>query len=320
MTYSFNSLDSIIPTPLNLVHFIASLQSQDFIKDVIGGSSQNTFQLLNSSKESTFELISYLTKRTLGRVAPTGMSGDSEKLVLELIEQNISRNLPSPLFIPQNKSGSALTGAFFNSGLNLPTKFYSFSTLYVIDDWLRDYIRGGACHVTHLEPSNKNVGILQRVVGVDYPILIQIRDPRAIVISLFYHFSKYKKQFHPILSRNVQFFDFLNSPELFFPVFQQQIQWIEGWIGAQNKLNIKIITYEEVVSDFKKAQETLLGFMSIEDKHFNIDDFDYATKNGDMHFRRGKPLEHLEIWPKNSLTLLNQSIPGEWFDRFKWRK
>ena len=64
----------------------------------------------------------------------------------------MERGLPSILLAAQGKSASASVGNLFSSGFLLAPAVYSLIDQSIVAPWLADYLRGGACYTTHLNP------------------------------------------------------------------------------------------------------------------------------------------------------------------------
>src|SRR5262249_45168317 len=162
-----------------------------------------------------------------------------------LRDRAIARGLPSILLVTQSKSASISIGSLFNHGFGLVSVLYSLIDRCVIAPWLADYLRGGACFVTHLIPFYRTMALLAEG-GVDN-VIVNVRDPRQWVVSQSGHIERYATMLPP--SRR--------SPgglqESIDPVigvdYPQLIRWIDGWVGAQARLNITFTTFEEFVRD-----------------------------------------------------------------------
>ncbi len=104
----------------------------------------------------------------------------------------LERQLPSALLVTPGKCASVALGNILSSGFNLPTMSTAISTNNVISSWASEFSCGGVMHSSHLKASPENILRLSEA-GVRR-VILHVRDPRQIVISLAHHLSDYRAQ------------------------------------------------------------------------------------------------------------------------------
>ena len=72
----------------------------------------------------------------------------------------------------------------------------------MIAPWLAEYLRGGACYTTHLQPTPENIELL--AAGGAKPIIVHVRDPRQILVSVLEHRRRYPNQLPGSLRKRKQ--------------------------------------------------------------------------------------------------------------------
>src|ERR1700728_1704120 len=160
-------------------------------------------------------------------VAPSP-APEAKRAVQTIRRTAMDRGLPSVLLATQNKSASIAVGNIFSSGFELPTVLYSLVNIRIISPWLRDYLEGGACYVTHLLPSPRNVDLL---VAAGAPsIIVHVRDPRQWVLSMAAHTRLYAHITLPSWRETA-----LGGPAgsiafVIRELLPEAIAWTEGWL------------------------------------------------------------------------------------------
>src|SRR5215208_2106756 len=145
------------------------------------------------------ELADWISETTLTypgvNLVPARPSPEALLLAQRARYTAMERGLPSLVLITQGNSGSVSIGNIFHSGFSLPTVLYSLVNLRVVSPWLEDFMRGGSCSTTHLNPTPKNLDLLLK--GGVRSIIVHVRDPRQLLISGIEHGRKYANQLTP---------------------------------------------------------------------------------------------------------------------------
>jgi hypothetical protein len=236
--------------------------------------------------------------------------------VLKLREANIAKGLPSVLLVTQGKSGSVSVGNIFNSGFNLPSFAYSLVHLKIIPGWLKDYMRGGACYVTHLNPTAENINLLKK--GGVSKVIVHIRDPREIFISMIHHLSQYGYQTPAYDNEQFRQMPFSHKAELLMQYYYQPVIWILDWLKAERSLNILFSTFNEFVHDKDRFVDRYLDFYGGDRALFSRKDALTMQEGTDYHFRSGKTSGWQEGLAPEQIDRLNSGLPGILRERFGW--
>lgn len=233
-----------------------------------------------------------------------------------LRDSNIRKGLPSIILVTQAKSASISVGNIFHLGFNLPSFVYSLANIEVIQNWVCDYARGGACYVTHLDPSERNTDRIRRA-GIDR-VIVHVRDPRQSLLSMIHHVSRYQDDL-PQLSKNgfntgsmsAQIAELMNS-------YISWIQWIQGWMDAENRLTVLFSTFEDFVRDRAAFIKRYVEFYGVSGEHFSFESATRTYEEVDHHFRTGLIDEWREVFPPRETELLSASIPAAMKQQFGW--
>ncbi len=231
-------------------------------------------------------------------------------------EDNIQKGLPPVLLITQGKSGSISLASIFTSGCNMPSYAYSFVTKKVVPAWARDYARGGACYVTHLEPTLQNVERL-KMAGIQ-KIIVHVRDPRQTLVSLVYHVIKYGFSHKDLKMKE---FEGKSIQEQVWDIrhkYLNTLEWLEGWLGLRDQLTIKFSTFEQFIDHKENLITEYLDFFGIDKAHFNYEQATTLHEGTDYHFRKGVKDEWREVIPPEYQDMLNVLLKKEIKEFFGW--
>jgi hypothetical protein len=236
--------------------------------------------------------------------------------IVDLRTSNIGKALPSVALVTQPKSGSVTVGNIFNSGFNLPSVAYSLVYVEVIQSWAEDYARGGACYVTHLDPAPQNIDRLKRA-GIG-KIIVHVRDPRQILLSMIHHVSRYEEN-RPALLRNA-FSKWNVSAQIWelMDFYMRRIRWLQGWLEAESQLNIMFSTFEDFVRDRHAFVERYVEFYGAPREHFSLERAVRVAPETDDHFRVGLVDEWRKVFPRSDTELLSACLPRAIKKRFGW--
>lgn len=235
--------------------------------------------------------------------------------LIALREDNIAKGLPSVAMVTLGKSGSISVANIFNSGFNLPSFAYSLGMSEVIESFVRDFARGGACYSTHLEPKLANVQRL-KAAGVE-KIVVHVRDPRQSLLSMIHHVSKYPDQMPERIRRNLHEPSIRERMDDFLELYFWAIGFIQRWCDAEKELNILFSTFEEFVCDRTAFTKRYVAFYGHADRFSWHDALNFS---GDTHFRLGRVDEWREVFPKKTAEFLTSVIPPAMLDRFNWTR
>jgi hypothetical protein len=231
-------------------------------------------------------------------------------------EKAIERGLPSVFFVPHAKTASTTIGGFFSSGFGLPTVVYSLIGERVIAPWLSEYMRGGACYVTHLRAQPINAGLL--AAGGAPNVIVHVRDPRQLIVSSVEHHRKYPDQI-PEKRRALYTGDmdrvFRRQIEVELP---RIVSWITDWISARAKLKIDFTSYEDFVNAPAAFIERIVGLYGGNPAYFDRQAATTEHLGIDYHRRLGSTDEWRTRLSKEQIDLINRGIPTQLWQTFNW--
>ena len=287
------------------------------LRSVVVDHSARLSQILNKTDRSD-ELADWISAQWqdhegVNLIPPLG-SPESEQAARGIRERAMERGLPSVLFVPQAKSASASVANLLASGFDLAPVVYSLITCRVIAPWLADYLRGGACYVTHLMPSERNIALL--AAGGVPNVIIHVRDPRQLLVSAAGHIQKYAADTPPSLRSSA------GLQHIAGAIIDQQcawdIDWIDGWVKARSTLNIAFTTFEEFVRDRDSFVDRILSLYGGDRQYFNRDLALQEHAGIDYHRRSGRTDEWREILKPEQIEQINRMIPDRLWTLFGW--
>ncbi|MBI4767539.1 MAG: hypothetical protein HY787_23585 [Deltaproteobacteria bacterium] len=241
------------------------------------------------------------------------------KTLKEKRAERISKGLPSPLLVTQNKSGSVSVANILSSGFDLPCVTYSLANLQVIPSMLREYLRGGACFVTHLLPTRQNIDLL-KAAGIK-KMMVHLRDPRQIVLSLAHHIQKYKK--HDYFERQRMIANHSSNlrhciDDLIDRVWLPTLKFQLEWLAASQEIDISFTTFEQFITDPPAFLERLLDAYGGDRNCFNRSAAFSLDINTDRHFRKGELEEWREVFTAAQIDRVNSTMPNDLKSFFEW--
>lgn len=236
--------------------------------------------------------------------------------IVELRASNIAKGLPSIVVVTQPKSASIPIANIFTSGFNLPSFAYSLVNIEVIRSWATDYAQGGACYVTHLEPSWQNIQRLEQA-GID-KVIVHVRDPRQSLLSAIHHVSRYEEN-RPALLRD-DFSQWSTSAQIseLLEIYVRRIRWLQDWLDAETRLRIMFSTFEDFARDRAAFVERYIDFYGVSRVHFSMEDVARSEMQVDQHYRAGRIDEWRSIFPPREATWLSACLPAAMKERFGW--
>jgi tetratricopeptide (TPR) repeat protein len=231
-------------------------------------------------------------------------------------EESIRKGLPSAVLISMGKSASIAVGNIFSSGYRMPSFAYCLTHLRVIDSWARDYARGGACYVTHLDPSRDAVQRL-KAAGLN-KIIVHVRDPRQALVSLVHHFDRYPDQLVQYRSTTDGGHAVSQRAMNVLPLYAVSIDWIKGWLDLEPEIDVLFSTFEDFVKDRKAFVDRYLEFHGGDRAYFDWNDAFGEHTGIDDHFRSGRTDEWREVFSREDAEYLTSLLPLRIKERFGW--
>jgi len=235
--------------------------------------------------------------------------------VRRLRERNIQRGLPSIAIVAQSKSASVTIDNIFSSGFELPTVVYSIATAEVVESWARDFARGGACYTTHLYPRERNILRLKRA-GLQ-KIIVHVRDPRQGILSLIHHIVQRNTYLH---LRQNGFAERTIDEQLedLLQVYLRRIAWLQGWLEAENELDILFSTFEDFVQSRDDFVARYLNYYGGPTEYFRSEAGLTMHQGTDYHFRAGEVDEWRRVFSPANVKRLSVLLPESLKQRFNW--
>jgi hypothetical protein len=232
-----------------------------------------------------------------------------------LRERNIQRGLPSIAIVAQSKSASVTIDNIFSSGFGLPTVVYSIATAEVVESWARDFARGGACYTTHLYPRDRNILRLKRA-GLQ-KIIVHVRDPRQGILSLIHHIMQRDTYLH---LRQNGFAERTIDEQLedLLQVYLRRIAWLQGWLEAENELDLLFSTFEDFVQSRDDFVARYLDYYGGPTEYFLSEAGLTMHKGTDYHFRVGEIDEWRKVFSPGNVKRLSVLLPEAIKQRFNW--
>jgi hypothetical protein len=238
--------------------------------------------------------------------------------MVQLREEKIQQGLRSPLLVTQGKSGSVTLATIFSEGFNLPCFTYSLINMKVIPNWAKDYSRGGACYVTHLEPSKSNIAALK--ASGNSRVIVHTRDPRQILISVVHHFIRYPEQIPEYASDDYKQLGIIEKIDWILQNgdYYQHIDWIERWVDAANELEIHFSTFEQFRENPDAVIEGYLQFYGGDLKYFQREKVFVRNEGTDYHFRLGEVDEWRKVMTDTQIDRVNGTLSSKLRKKFSW--
>jgi len=280
-------------------------------------SSQAVTQTLEATGK-TREVVSQLDE-LIARFPNINILCDENPSELERVrrvrELNIKRGLPSIAVVAQAKSASVSIGNIFSWGFDLPSFAYSIATLEVIESWARDFARGGACYTTHLHPLERNVARLKRA-GVR-KIIVHVRDPRQGILSGIHHIMRYES-FLQLKQNGFAERTIDEQLEDVMALYARRVMWLQGWLEAEQVLDILFSTFEDFVQDREAFVARYLDYYGGPREYFRPDVALTMREGTDYHYRSGEIDEWKRVFSGPRAARLSALLPTSIKRRFNW--
>jgi hypothetical protein len=286
---------------------------------IIRGPSKRIAELVDTLGKGD-ELADWLSEQSRAyegiNLIPPTPAPEALRTTQELRRTALERGLPSSFLITLSKSASVSVGNIFGSGFGLPTVLYSFVNIRVVSSWLQDYLKGGGCYVTHLNPTPRNIELL--VTGGVLSVIVQVRDLRQWILSMAGHLHKYPNLVAPSL-RPKRSGDENEAIAIAMDELPDAIAWIDGWIKAGSRLTVHFTTYEEFIRDKQTFIDKILALYGGDTRFFDAQQALQEHAGTDYHRRRGLIDEWKEVLTREQVTAVNRLIPDYFWSKFGWQ-
>jgi hypothetical protein len=228
----------------------------------------------------------------------------------------LERGLPSAVFVPLNKSASTTVLNILGSGFRLPTVLYSLVNLRVVVPWLADFLRGGALYGTHLLPSSRNIDLL--AAGGVERVIVHVRDPRQVVISLMEHARLYPREVLPSARERLGVHSANRVETAIREFLPGVVAWIKGWVDAREKLAVEFTSFEEFVHSPNEFVDRLVALYGGDTRYFDRQAALAESPMAEYHRRRGKTDEWRQCFNAGQIEHVNAQIPDNLWKLFGW--
>lgn len=281
-------------------------------------SSRLSCTLLRAGKAD--ELADWLSRQSNEReginLIPPLRSPEWEPRTRKLRERAMERGLPSVLMAAQPQSGHISIANILASGFGLAFATYSLIDAAIVAPWLRDYLRGGASYVTHLMPSERNISLLAKSGAPK--IIVHVRDPRQAVVSFGRQLQQYPFEVVPSCraSGGGRLRDAIGIS--FEERMAYVVSWIDGWVGARDRLNVEFTSFEEFARDRDGFVDRLLSLYGGDRRYFDARQGLREHPGIDYHRRVGRVDEWRDILTREQIDRINRAIPDRLWNAFDW--
>src|SRR5262249_32051015 len=149
--------------------------------------------------------------------------------------------------------------------------------------WARDFAKGGACYTTHLYPYVRNIERLKRA-GVSR-LIVHVRDPRQRLLSMIHHVERYSDAYLGLKQNAFADALIVEKIEGLMSFYLHSIWWLQGWVEAEESLEILFSTYEDFVRDRNAFVDRYIQFYGGPIQHFREDHALTLHEGTDYHYR-----------------------------------
>jgi hypothetical protein len=102
------------------------------------------------------------------------------------------------------------------------------------------------------------------------------------------------------------------------PTNAHETRWIDGWVGAQGRLNIEFTTFEDFVRDRDAFIERCLSLYGGDRRYFDREAALQEHAGTDYHRRSGRIDEWRELLTAGQIEQINRQIPDRLWNLFGW--
>jgi len=242
------------------------------------------------------------------------------------------RLFPPILINALPKSGSTYISRSLGRSLQVGQRtvaMHGFGSLGTLDIAELERAAKGNCVLHQHLPAEPH--IVAALAAKCPKIVLNLRDPRAALVSWSYFVREFHEQYSYLLALQAveqplpeRFFERSHEEQLSWHVehyFSSMISWIARWLQVidevpKNGLNILVTDYAELVADAEALLRRILDFyeIAVEPEWLSI----RRPKPGSWKFRAGATKDwHVEYTPE-ALARATAMVPEAWRSRFGW--
>lgn len=193
----------------------------------------------------------------------------------------------------------------------------------ILFDRIQTLSGGGQVAQQHFAPSAANLAYLDKF---RVPLVIHLRDPRAVMVSWTHHLSCAKGGmdelfwYYPAICPPAEFLRREFAWRLQWCIehhLPHFLHWIESWCVAIDRGRVRALltTYEQFVSERSAFLERILAYAGIPRAQF----VDPQSAPGEQHlFRTGHIDEWRSVLDAATQQRMTAAIPRGLLDRFGW--
>ncbi|MCC3559265.1 MAG: tetratricopeptide repeat protein [Microcoleus sp. PH2017_27_LUM_O_A] len=238
------------------------------------------------------------------------------------------------------KSGTVYIANALQKGLNIPgspTDLVGCVPIGLLDYYWQIkspeiYTKPVSCVITvHTNPHEWNQFTTMRIAD---RLLVNVRDPRQALLSWVDHLNR-TQQSRDVPTQEELFFKFKCCPADYFSLsiseqisheiesgfLPKAIQWIEGWLDAEENPSfypeILFTKHEDLVSDPKALFESILNFYELEKSNFPLPEPPKFMEG--THYRKGRVDEWREVFSPQQIEKASSLMPKRLLERFGWQ-
>jgi hypothetical protein len=308
-----------LPEAYNYIRRAFSLDPVAALRAVVGEFGERfvrVVQKLEKFDEIADWISEFSDEYPAINVVTSSPAPEAKLAVQDMRRAAMERGLPSVLLVTQGINASVSVGRIFASGFNLPTVLYSLVNLRVVLPWLRDYLKGGACYVTHLRPSQRNIELLK--VGGAQSVIVHVRDPRQWIISAAEHGRLYANSAMPLFRQETRG-GLAETIEFMIDMLPETIEWINGWMRARQRLTVHFTTFEDFVRDRDGFIDRVLSLYGGDTRFFDRANAVQDQPGVDYHRRLGSTDEWKTVLTRQQIDRVNGLIPNQFWSTFGWQ-
>ncbi len=233
-------------------------------------------------------------------------------------------DFPSVVVVSMPKSGTIYTTQLLSKGLGYAV--YPLLTAIPSVESFKMFEGGGVLAAQHLHGC---LPVLERLKKYVKKWIVQIRDPRAVVLSMVHHIDYYVQtdqlynieDWFTIRDELDKYLTCSLSEKVDWAiksVLPNVVDWLERWLSAidPQKYDILLTTFDELADDEEAFVRKVLHFYGMPADHFSASSLarDMAT----THFRAGKKDEWCSVFSLQQIEACNRAIGPSILKRFGW--
>lgn len=297
-------------------------------------------QLVNITDQLASEYLIALNKQssaTIETVEEAIYDNNNDPRMLgsnKKIRANTSKIKKKPIiFNTAPKSGTVFLSETLYWGLDYSFKY--ISPAYALRDnitpqWIQNLFKeGSALTRGHFDASIFNTQLLKLYTD---RIVVNFRDPRAIILSWTHHTNKHYANGNadfiyyvaPVPPVNIGYFEWDLKKQLDWQIenfLPDLVAWMQEWVAfahkeqADNGFKVLITTYEAFKADEHGFFNKIIDFYEIPRADFK---YEPHAKTEESHFRKGLIDEWKEAFTEIQLQRMSEIIPPKLLEMFGW--